>query len=463
MDERVRNIRRRGRGPTAAALLLLLVGLVAGGCQQVRETTGLSVRPKALRDVPAERLAFRFEPDVKEEDLPERLRKDEAEEPLAGVKADFETRRTGDALIRTVLDPTGQRALALYGTSETDTDFRIDLYSVEGQFLRNVLPNDLTGVFPTEVAWSPDGQRIIFSGVRNPALSPSPSPTPSAPAPPGDTMPLPPVGGQTEAPTPTPGPVIPSVQTFRTEQVYVGDRDGLNLRPLTSREGLIYFQLAWSPDGQQVAALACKEDEWDARRNQGLLPAGRPRLITLEGQERLLDDRLTDVAPVWSPDGAKVATAFEYDVAVYDAAGSQPTGGGLSLAAPLRAASAEYDARVFKKAEPQANTAQANTPRAGNTPQADAGSNASGAVLISLNPVVRLEWAEPETLYAQTAFVRFYRSEPLPTFKYTRWHALRLTPQAAVLGRYEPPRAASALAALQLTFSLPRALSPTKP
>ena len=56
--------------------------------------------------------------------------------------------------------------------------------------------------------------------------------------------------------TPTAAPLIPSTQTFRTEQVYVGDRDGYNLRPITAREGLIYFKLAWSPDGQQVAAGA---------------------------------------------------------------------------------------------------------------------------------------------------------------------------------------------------------------
>jgi hypothetical protein len=53
---------------------------------------------------------------------------------------------------------------------------------------------------------------------------------------------------------------------------------------------------------------------------------------------------------------------------------------------------------------------------------------------------VRLEWEEPETIYAQTAFVRFYRNDPLPTFKYTRWHVLRLSPQAAELGLAVPPR-----------------------
>jgi hypothetical protein len=417
---------------------LLAVVCVAAGCRQVRETTGLSVVPKELRDVPAERLAFRFEPDVSEESLPERLRKDEPEEPLAAIKTAFETGRTTDALIRTVVDPSGQRALALYGTSETsesNTDFRIDLYSTDGQFIRNVLPQDLTGVFPSEVAWSPDGQRILFSGVRNPALQASPTPAAPEPLPP-DLSPTPDAGETQPTPAPSVAPIIPSVQTFRTEQVYTGDRDGFNLRPLTSREGLIYFKLAWSPDGSQVVALACKEEEWESRRNQGLLPAGRPRLVSLEGQERLLDDRATDVAPAWSPDGSKVATAFDYDLAIYDATSGHPTGGGLSLQEPLRAASVEYDARVFKKSVPQGKGAQSN-------PQANAptGAPQAPAVLISLNPFVRLEWVAPETIYAQTAFVRFYRTEPLPTFKYTRWHALHLSPQAAVLSLLTEPRA----------------------
>jgi hypothetical protein len=407
----------------AAALLLLSAALLAApACKSIRETTGLSVTPKSLRDVPAERLAFRFEPDAAEEKLPEHLRRDEAEEPAAAIRSAFETQRPSDALIRTVVDPQGQRALALYGTSETDTDFRIDLYSTAGQFIRNVLPADLTGVFPEEVAWSPDGSSIVFSGVRTPTPQPTPEPSDAAPAPP-DLAPSPGVAGPTDAqPTPTTAPIIPSTQTFRTEQVYVGDRDGYNLRPLTAREGLIYFKLAWSPDGQAIAALACKEDEWAAQRREGFPHAGRPRLVTLEGQERLLDDRATSVAPSWSPDGSKLATAFEYDVAVYDAGGGHPTGAGLSLREPLRAASAEYDARVFKKGEPAAQQKQQQP---------------SEAVLISLNPFVRLEWVEPETIYAQTAFVHIYHDEPV--FKYPRWHVIHISPQAAVLGRLRLP------------------------
>ncbi|HEX8188804.1 MAG TPA: hypothetical protein VF586_10655, partial [Pyrinomonadaceae bacterium] len=289
-----------------------------------------------------------------------------------------------------------------------------------------VLPADLTGVFPDEVEWSPDGASIVFSGVRTPTPQATPDPSDAAPAPPDLSQP--PEGGAGAQPAPTAAPIIPSAQTFRTEQVYVGDRDGYNLRPVTAREGLIYFKLAWSPDGRQVAALACKEDEWEAQRREGNPHAGRPRLITLEGQERLLDDRATPVEPAWSPDGSKLATAFEYDVAVYDAAGGQPTGAGLSLREPLHAASADYDARVFKKSEPAAKDV-AQSKQQPPPP--------SEAVLISMNPFVRLEWVEPETIYAQTAFVHIYHDEPV--FKYPRWHVLHVSPQAAVLGRLRLP------------------------
>ena len=433
-----RSLRVEGRGAAALLLTLTLAAALlsaAAGCRQVQNATGLGVRPKSLRDVPAERLSFRFEPDAKEDALPERLRRDEAEEPMPGVKSAFESQRTADALIRTVPDPAGMRALALYGTGDTsgsNSDFRIDLYSAEGAFVRNILPHDLTGVFPAEVAWSPDSQMFAFSGIRNPSATPTPTPEPALPPGPSTVAPVAPDVPES-LPTPV-APVIPSVQTFKTEQVYVANRDGFELRPVTSREGLIYFKLAWSPDGRRLSALACKEDEYSARMTEGRLPAGRPRLITLEGQERLLDDRLTEVAPVWSPDGSKVATAFEYEVAIYDASPEHPTGGGISLQEPLRAASAEYDARVFKKGGPQSNT-QPPSPQQQNAEQP-----AGAEVLISLNPFVRLEWETPETIYAETAYVRFYRNDPLPSFKYTRWHVLHLSPQAAVLSVLEPAR-----------------------
>jgi hypothetical protein len=432
MRRRLGNFLKDGRARAAA--LLALGCLALAGCRAAQDA--LSVRPRTLRDVPAARLAFRFEPDLPEDALPEPLKKEEAEEPLSGVKADFETRRNAEALMRTVVSPTGQRALALYGTSETDTDFRIDLYGSGGNFVRNVLPQDLTGVFPAEVEWSPDGGRIAFAGIRSASAQATPTPADALP-PPADA--LPPPGDPSAALTPTPAaPIIAPVQTFKTEQIYVGNSDGFDLRPLTTKEGLIYFKLAWSPDGQSIAALACREDEWEARKAQGKAPAGRPRVVTLEGQERLLDDRLTDVAPVWSPDGSKVATAFDFDVAVYDAAGGAPTAAGLPLADPLRSASKEYDKKILKKDDAGKNgNAGGEAGKAGG----EAGKQGDGAqptpageeVIISLNPFVRLEWLEPETLFAQTAYVRFFQNEPVPVVSYKRWHVLKLYPQAALL------------------------------
>jgi hypothetical protein len=234
--------------------------------------------------------------------------------------------------------------------------------------------------------------------------------------------------------TPTPvAPLIQPVTTFKTEQIYVGNSDGFDLRPITTREGLIYFKLAWSPDGQSIAALACREDEWESRKREGRAPAGRPRIVTLDGQERLLDDRLTAVAPVWSPDGSKVATAFDFDVAVYDVAGSAPTAAGLPLAETLRAASKEYDVRVLKKQEGDANKAGGGASTGGAAASAPAQQAPVEDVLISYNPFVRLEWLEPETLLAQTAYVRYFENEPVPVISYKRWHVLRLYPQAALL------------------------------
>ncbi|MCA1592959.1 MAG: hypothetical protein LC754_09975 [Acidobacteria bacterium] len=337
-------------------------------------------------------------------------------------------------LPRTVVSPEGLRALALYSTSESDKyDFRIDLYSSDGTFIRNVLPSDMIGAFPSEAAWSPDGQRIAFIGVRNPSTQASPTPADAAPLP--DMQPPAGAPGEpaTAQPSPSVAPLIQSVPAFKTEQIYVGDRDGFSLKPLTTREGLIYFQLAWSPDGSQLAALACKEDEWNARKGEGKSAWGRPRVITLDGRERLLDDRLTDVAPVWSPDGSKVATAFDYDVSIYDAAGNAPTGASLPLRDPLYASSIVYDEKLSHSNSNTATSANKTGVAASNSAAANPSANvATGArVVNSFNPVVRLEWAEPEMLFAETAFVRFYRNDSVTS--YLRWHVLKLSPQATLV------------------------------
>jgi hypothetical protein len=214
--------------------------------------------------------------------------------------------------------------------------------------------------------------------------------------------------------------LFPAVASFNTEQIYICNRDGYDLKPFTSRDGLIYFYFVWAPDSHAMAALACKEDEWNTREQQQKLPAGRPRLIGLDGTERLLDDGLTEALPVWSPDASKVATAFDSDVAIYDSGGKTPTQGRLPLGDQLIQASVVYEEKTAtKKTSENANA----------TPSPAA--SASPPVPASFNPIVRLEWRSPETLYFQTAYVRLMRTETINTFQ--RWHMLSLSAQAAIL------------------------------
>jgi hypothetical protein len=374
------------------------------GCKSVIERQ--DVRPKVLRDVPARNLAYRLSPDV---DSPSDT--DDPADKNGAVANHFSTNRENDALVRTVASPDGRRVLALYGTAdEPGSTFRIDLYNSEGQFLRNLIPPDIACVFPETVSWSPDGNYINF--IARKRVMPSPTPTP-----PNEPEPDP---LASPVPSPSVAPLFAPVASFNTEQIYICNRDGYDLKPLTSREGLIYFYYVWAPDGHAMAALACKEDEWNARERQFKLPAGRPRLIAPDGSERLLDDALTDALPVWSPDASKIATAFDTDVAIYDAGGKTPTQGRMPLGDQLIAASVAYEQRTTTK---KAST-NANSPAPESTP-------VSGGVPPSFNPIVRLDWRAPETLYVQTAFVRVMPGDTINTFQ--RWHMLTISAQAAIL------------------------------
>lgn len=382
-----------------------LIAAVAG-CKAITDRP--DVRPLVLRDVPAQRLAYRFEADI---GIPAELQTLEPNEKPASIQADFTARRPDDALLRTVASPDGQRALALYGTEdEPSPAFRIDLYATDGRFLRNLIPPTLSCVFPETVAWTSDGNFITF--IAHQRVKPAPTPTPPIDlAPEPDSSPL---------PSPSVAPAFAPVAAFNTEQIYVCNRDGYDLRPLTAREGLIYFDYSWAPDNHALVALACKENEWEAREKSFRLPAGRPRLIAIDGNERLLDDQLTETLPVWSPDSSKVATAFETDVAIYDAANNKPTQARIPLRDALIAASITYEeknASGKKKSDDNQDKAEPARTSQGPAP--------------SFNPIVRVEWPSPETLYLQTAYVRVYTNETINTFR--RWHRLLLSPQAAVL------------------------------
>src|SRR6185295_2780479 len=149
------------------------------------------------------------------------------------------------------------------------------------------------------------------------------------------------------------------ITVFNTEQIYVCNRDGYDLRPLTSRDGLIYFALSWAPDSHALVALACKEDEWNEREREFKTPAGRPRLISFAGEERLLDDQLAQAPPVWSPDSSKVATAFDVSIGIYDAATKSPTQARIALREQLVTASAAFDEKSAGKNKSNTSSAPA--------------------------------------------------------------------------------------------------------
>src|SRR6184192_2416444 len=163
-----------------AAALLLIIELVflLPACRTERDSQTL--RPRQLRDVPAQKLAFNFQADV---EPPANLPSDEAKSAPA-IQQDFDSRRGNDALLRTVMSPDGQRALALYGTAdEPTTTFRIDLYSADGTFLRNVTPPTLAVVFQDSVTWSADSSMIAFVGRKSVEAEPSPTPLELQPEP----------------------------------------------------------------------------------------------------------------------------------------------------------------------------------------------------------------------------------------------------------------------------------------
>lgn len=392
------------------SLLSIVLLLSALACHT--DTSSQGVRPRQLRDVPARRLAFTFEADVQP---PATVTAEETRTIIPAIQQDFDKRRPDDALLRTVPSPDGQRALALYGTADEPTQtFRIDLYSADGNFLRNVTPPTLAVVFQDSVIWSADSTSIAFIGRKS--LQAEPSPTPIEPV----DIPNP---SASPVPAPSIAPAFAPLAVFNTEQVYLCNRDGYDLRPLTTRDGLIYFALSWAPDTHALVALACKESEWQAREKEFKTPAGRPRLISLDGEERLLDDALAEAAPVWSADSSKIATAFGVDIGIYDASSKAPTQARIELRDRLLTASALFDEKSAPAKSKPADSPNKAAPAPTNTPVA-------AGLPVSFNPIVRLEWPSPDKMYLETSYIRLF-SEPIKTF--SRWHVVVLSPQAAVL------------------------------
>ena len=435
--------------------LFLSAVLLVLNCTRPAEQPQQSAVVTRLKDVASVRLNYRYEADVP----PPELAKRPAEERSPAVQADFDQNRLNELLDKTVVSPDGKRILAVYHQpTDTQSEFRLDMYSSDGSLMRKITADAMAAHFPDTIVWSPDSSTVAFVATTRTVSNAAPTPTPAA----GDII-QPPVelnaNGDPEAnpegtatPAPPSTPAAPSnILTFRTEQIYICNADGDGVKPITQNEGLIYFYYVWSPDGSMLAALAATGREWQYLelqandRKEQFVPVGRPRVIEKNGRERRLDDGLTAVQPVWSPDSAKVACAFEHQVRIYDSRGDTPTQAAIPMRNNLLISSQAYDREQQSKlaAEPATNQ---NVNANGNS-KANANANAAPApslpptalpdpnTLVSFNPIIALAWPTDDQLYFQTAYVKRMKNEADSVMSFPRWHRLILTPQPSALGK----------------------------
>lgn len=418
------------KGGVIAAFLFL------GACASNKAPDG-SVVSGPLSEVPSVRLNYRYEGDVPAPDAAASV----TEEKHPAVLADFDQNRPQEQLDRTLTSPDSKRVLAIYhrGT-DVQAEFRLDMYSADGRHLRKVTSDLMAVHFPDTIRWSPDSSTVAFVAMlRNASTEPEqtgPAPVDESlaptPAPEANTNAAP-AEPDVNANTATPAtmPEAPTgIMTFRTEQLYTCNADGEATRPITQNEGFIYFYYVWAPDGSMLAALALHSREWAELNRRAdasgalFIPQGRPRIVEKNGRERRIDDALTAVQPVWSPDSSKVAVAFDTQIRIYDALGNNPTQAGIPLRNNLLISAQAYD-----EAQAKALNADANQQPATNTNSAPS-TLPDPSKLVSFNPIVGLNWTAPELLYFETAYIRRMKNEADNATSFVRWHRLILTSQS---------------------------------
>jgi hypothetical protein len=325
------------------------------------------------------------------------------------------------------------------------------MYGADGRLIRRVSPDSMAVDFPDIIVWSPDSTTVAFVAIaREGGLNslvplpvtnsnsnsngavPGSSPASSNSNTNANTEPV-----STPVPPPPTGDSPPNVITFRTEQIYICNSEGLDLKPITQNEGLIYYFLVWSPNSAMLACLAATAQEWRYlqmqadRANEVFVPIGRPRIVEKNGRERRLDDSLTGVHPAWSPDSAKLAVGYlTQQIRIYDAVGDQPTQAAIPIRNSLLFSSQAYDQRVNAEQNtqlaPDANTNPAPNPAAPSSTLPDE------STLVSFQPTIALEWPLDGELYFQTGFVKQYKTGDGARSS-LRWHRLILSPQPTAL------------------------------
>lgn len=427
--------------------LSILCFLNLTGCQRSIFQSP-TVSPTTMRDVPAQRLNFRFEADVPPPEIKETA---QIEERNAAIQNDFDQNRPQQILAKTITSPNKQRVLAVYQRIEDNPlQFRLDMFAPDGRLIRKITPDGMAVHFPDTIVWSPDSGTVAFvATVRTSAeeaTMPGATPNPDANA---NTAQDSEIDTETDTntentetntapPQATPAAEEPKpVLTFRTDQIYLVNSEGVDLKPVTQNEGLIYFYYAWSPDSSALAALAATFREWEylkyqaGLKQEAFLPMGRPRVVEKTGRERRLDDNLTKVRPEWSPDSAKVAVAFDKQIRIYDAIGETPTQAAIQLRNELLISSKKYDEELIRKDQGDANTQINGANTAANR---TVSTLPDESTLVSFNPIIYLEWAQDNMLYLQTGYIKEMQNPADSARSYLRWHRLILSPQAVALG-----------------------------
>lgn len=438
-------------------ITILLIGSLAwaAGCA-TNAVDSNNRMPSALRDVAAVRLNYRYEADVP---LPtEPAARAQSEERVAAVQAHFDQNRPQEVLDKTISSPDGNRVIAVYHRAgDLPSEFRLDMYSADGTLLNRVTADIMAIHFPDTIRWSPDSSAAAFVAMVRGASAELPPADANTQTPGANTAPAnsaantnavhPPDANVTDqaanidanaAPAVTLPPAPTGILTFRTEQIYVCDANGTGVKPVTQNEGLIYFYYVWAPDSTMLAALAATAREWAVLNQRAdlngeiFVPVGRPRLVEKNGRERRLDDALTAVQPVWSPDSSKVAAGFDTQVRIYDAAGTTPTQAAIPLRNHLLLSSQVFD----REQQSKLNAANVPTDLNSNTNANTAASSAPApntlpdpSTLVSFNPIVALAWPSDGLLYFQTAFIKRMKNEADSVSSFQRWHRLVLTPQ----------------------------------
>jgi len=430
-----------------SGIFILLFTILCVGCSRP-ENGPVSGPVSSLSQVAAVRLNYRYEADVPPPDPTKDASK---EDRNAAVQSDFDANRPQEVLDKTITSPDSKRVLAVYHKAgDMPSEFRLDMYTADGRILKKVTADAMAVHFPDTIRWSPDSSTVAFvamirgSSVDETSTAPVADPQTSI-ANTNSEIPAD-ANANIEAntnvePRAAPTPAAPTgILTFRTEQIYICNADGDGAKAITQNEGLIYFYYVWSPDSTALAALAAKSIEWKYLNDRAdlnsevFVPVGRPRVIEKNGRERRLDDALTAVQPVWSPDSYKVACAFENQVRIYDAAGNTPTQAAIPLRNSLLISSQTYDREQASKLDAANSPVDTNAAPAANT---NPNTNTSGPTtlpdeksLVSYNPIVALNWQADDLLYFQTAYIKRMKNEGDSVTSFQRWHRLVLSPQA---------------------------------